>query len=244
MYYVMRVLNILNNHRVFALCVTFGALALFAAINWLHDPYRKQNKRMRNCIKCVNAFPDRATFYARHLPNEYRRQWRAYINCGTDKPALVFEFAPIRCRLLALWLFVGAACVMTSYIAVYFAVNADVGYLVMQPVFWLSFMLTLLMRKLIARGNERRAKRLFAQFVTTITRITPPKSSTVVEETVKELNKLNRQEVNDAVVGKAGEILRNRGLDAPRTIDEQRRINSALNGLLQSYAQNAKRNNG
>lgn len=244
MYYVLRVLNILNNHRVFIIGSIFCALIVFALINWLHNPYRKQNKRIRSCTRCFNAYPDKVTFYSRNLPEEYRRQWRAFVNCGTDKPALVFEFAPIKQRILALWIFVGAACLQTAYIAVYFVVNANTAFWIMQPMFWLSFMLILLMRKLIFRGNERRAKQVFAHFVTSLSRATPPHPSTVVHDTVKQLNQLNRQQVNDETVGKACEILRSKGLDQPRTVEEQRRINMALNGLLQSYAQNAKLTNG
>lgn len=244
MYYVTRVLTILNNHRVFVIGATFGALIVFALINLLYNPYRGHNKRLSRCTRCFNAYPDKVTFYSRNLPEEYRRQWRAFVNCGTDKPSLVFEFAPIKQRLLALWLFVGAACVQTTYIVVYFVVNANTAFLIMQPVFWLSFMLILLMRKLILRGIERHAKRVFASFVTSLSRATPRHPASVVNDTVKQLNQLNRQQVNDETVGKACEILRSKGLDQPRTVEEQRRINRALNGLLQSYAKNSKLTNG
>ncbi len=243
MYYVMRILNILNNHRVFVLSALFAALLVFGIVNWAYDPYRKSNAKLKACVKGMRAYPSKVALYMAMLPADYRRQWRAFVNCKTDKPSLVFEFVPQKKRVVALWLLIAASVATTFYVAVFALVSMNFTYIVLQVVFWLAFTIILLVERVIARHNVRRAKQLFGQMVAQLTACTPASHTTVVEDTVTALKKLNKADVTDETVGKACELLRNKGLDGkePRTTEEQRRINVALNGLLQAYAKNAAR---
>lgn len=238
MYYVMKFLTFLNDHAAVTLGAAFGALLLFGAINWLRNPYRKQNRKLRVCIGNMRSYPAKTSLYMASLPQDYRRQWRAFVNCGTDKPSLVFEFVPKKKRVAAVWLAVASALVVTCYVAVAIAVRFNAAYAVVQAAYWLSFTLILLIDRAILRRNTRCAKRLFALLVSQLTLNTPKSNGTLVEDAVKALNKLNKGEINDATVGKASEILRGKGLDEHRTVEQQRRINLALNGLLQAYARN------
>lgn len=240
MSYVIKLLTFLDAHGAIVIGALFGALALFGVVNWLSNPYRKQNKKIAFCTRNIRSFPAKVALFAASLPAEYRRQWRAFVNCGIDKPALVFEFAPLRKRVSALWLLIAASLVASTYIAVFVLVHRSLVYIVMQVVFWLSFALILIINKAIFKRNTRHAKQIFAQFVTQLSASTPKSHTTVVEDTVKALNKLNKGEVNDETVGKAGEILHCKGLSEDRTVEEQRRVNLALNGLLQAYAKNAQ----
>ena len=242
MYYFLKVVNFLDGNAVAVLSAVFASLLLFGVVNWGYDPYRKQNKKFRVCTQSMRAHPAKTALYVTYLTEDYRRQWRAFVNCKTDKPSLVFEFVPKRKRPLALWLLVSAATVCSSYIAVFVAVNRNLLYVAAQVVFWLAFALVLFADGAVCRRQTRRAKRNFARFVAQLTAVTPQNPSTVVEDTVSALNKLNRGEVTDATVGKAGEILRAKGLSENRTVEQQRRINLALNGLLQAYARNSQRN--
>lgn len=240
MIYAVKFLTFLDEYRTVVLCSVFGALVLFGVVNWLRNPYRRQNKKFVVCTRNMRAFPAKAALYAAGLTSEYRRQWRAFVNCGVDKPALVFEFAPLRKRVAALWLLIAASVVASAYIAVFIFVRRSLVYVVIQAVFWLAFALFLIVDRAIFKRNARRAKQIFAQFVTQLTACTPKSRETAVEDTVKALTKLNRSQVTDETVGKASEILHSKGLSENRTVDEQRRINLALNGLLQAYAKNAQ----
>lgn len=243
MYYVIKILGWMDKYRLLVLGALFGALVLFGIVNLLYDPYRKQNRKFVLCTRSMRAFPDKTALYVTGLTEEYRRQWRAFVNCGTDKPALVFEFAPLHKRVLALWLLVGTSVVTSLYLAVFVMIRHSYVYVVLQVVFWLMFALFLIADKLVAKRRQRRARKIFAQFVTQLSACTPKSHATLAEDTVKALNKLNRAEVTDATVGQASEILRSKGLAENRTVDEQRRINLALNGLLQAYAKNARQTN-
>lgn len=237
MHYINTVLNFLNSYSVIILPILFATVFLYGLVSWLTNPYRKQNKKFAVIYKCVCARPDKVARHAEKLPEEYRRQWRVVVNCEV-KPALAMEFVPKSKRARLLWLFVIASLVSTTYVAVYFVAAHYVSYLVFQGVFWLAFGLVTVANKAVKIRQERYARKVFALLVSQINKCAPIKSA-VVQDTVKQLQQLNKRQVNDEVVGKASELLRNKGLDENRTVEEQRRINSALNGLLQAYSRNS-----
>ncbi|MCH5156611.1 MAG: hypothetical protein J1G02_01890 [Clostridiales bacterium] len=235
--YINTVLNFLNDYSAIIMPVLFATVIMYGVINWMVNPYRKQNKRLSACYRGVCAYPDKVVKYAEKLPQDYRRQWRACINCGA-KPSLVFEFVPKRKRLHLLWLYIIAASISANYVVVFFATARNYTYLVFQAVLWLAFGLVTVANRAVNRCQQARARKIFAKLITQFNRCAPFKSS-VVEDTVKQLQQLNRHTVNDAVIGKASELLRNKGLETNRTVEEQRKINSALNSLLQAYSRNS-----
>ena len=237
--YINTVLNFLNDHSIIILPILFATVFLFGLANWLTNPYRKQNKKFSACFRNVCAYPDKIAKYVDKLPEDYRRQWRVVINCEA-KPSLAFEFVTKRKRWHLLWLFVLSAVVSALYVAVFIVTERYFSYLVFQVVFWLAFGLVMVANKAVKVSQERHSRKIFARLVAQFNRCVPI-TSDVVEETVKQLQQLNRHEVNDTIVGKASELLRNKGLGTNRTVEEQRKINSALNGLLQAYSRNAMR---
>ena len=240
MSYICKFLSFLNDYSMVILPILFGALLLFGVINWLTNPYRKQNKKFVSCIRAIRVHPDKAPTYVFSLPDDYRRQWRAFVNSGTDKPSLAFEFVRKSKRLRALWLFIATIIVSATYIGVFALIEHNYVYWVFQGVLMMAFALIMIVNRVIKLRYERKAKQYFARFVALLNKVTPKTNTTIVEETVHQLKKLNRQEVNDEAVGKASELLRDKGLDTNRTVEQQRKLNNALNGLLQAYAKGAK----
>ena len=238
MKYINTVLSFLNAHSIIVLPILFATVLVFGLANWLANPYRKQNRKLLYCYRGICSYPDKAARYATKLPEPYRRQWNISLNCEA-KPALAFEFVPKRKRCHLLWLFVIAAIVSATYVAVFFVTQRYASYLIFQGVFWLAFGLVTVANKAVKKRQESYARKIFARLVTQINRCAPFKSK-VEKDTVKQLQQLNKHEVNDAIVGKASELLRSKGLETNRTVDEQRKINSALNGLLQAYSRNAR----
>ena len=239
--YINTVLNFLNANSVIILPILLATVILYGLANWLTNPYRKQNKKFAASYKSVCAYPDKVAKYAEKLPEDYRRQWRILLNCGSATPALVFEFVKKRKRARLLWLFVLAAIINVTYVAVFFVAERNFSYLIFQVVFWLAFGLVIVANKAVCKKQEKRARQIFAKFVTQVNRSAPLHSDTV-DQTVKQLQQFNRHEVNDSVVGQASELLRNKGLDQNRSVEQQRKLNGALNGLLQAYSRGAQRN--
>lgn len=238
MQYFNVVFNFLNDYYAYVLPSVGLLLVIFGVVNWSCNVYRRQNRKMAFCTRIVAAYPQKVALYAQLLPENYRRQWRAFVNSGAQKPSTVFEFVPLRPKTHLVWMVVVAAACSTLYLAVCIFVNFQLGYVLFQVAFWLAFVLILAANKAIRRTNEKRAKQIFGRLVALLNRAAslPKSSDAVIEETVNKLNTLKKAEVTDDVIGQASELLRDKGLDGNRSVTQQRKLNVALNGLLQAYA--------
>lgn len=241
MNYIYIVLNFLDEYRVYVLCAVAAALCIYAIVNWSRNAYRRQNKKIGYCSRIVSSYPDKVQIYANLLPETYRRQWRAFVNSGADKPSRVFEFVPMRSRMRLTWLLVLAIAVCSLYIAVFALVSAQIGYILFQVAFMLAFGLVIIAYKAICRKNERNARKIYAKLVSLLNRVAslPKSKDAIIEETVNKLNNLKNKAVTDTVVGEASALLRGKGLDGERSVEQQRKLNTALNGLLQAYSRRA-----
>ena len=239
MTYINTILDYLNSYSVFILPALFAVVPFFGIINWMSNVYRRQNRKINACYRGICAKPDKAQLIACLLPEDYRRQFRAFVNSGADKASLVFEFVKKDKRPRLLWLVIVAAIVSSAYIAVFFFAAQHFSYLIFQAVYMLAFGLIMVINSAVGRRQERKAKRIFARFVAGLNRCyVRGVGKTQTGDTAMEIKKLNKQFVNDEVVGKASELLRSKGLETNRSVEQQRKLNKALNGLLQAYARN------
>ena len=245
MEYINVILNYLHDYRLYVLPAIAFLLLLFGIANWASNVYRRQNRKIAYCTRIIAAYPDKAGIYANLLPETYRRQWRAFVNSGATRPSDVFEFVPLRGRAHLVWLIVLTALLSSLYVAVFLLTSMQIGYILFQVAFWLAFGLIMVANKAIRRKNERRAKQIFGKLVSLLNRAAslPKSNDTIIEETVAKLNNLKKNEVTDVVVGEASQLLRGKGLDGNRSVEQQKKLNTALNGLLQAYARNAPKVN-
>ena len=241
MEYINVILNYLNDYCLYVLPAIAVLLFIFGIVNWASNVYHRQNKKIAYCSRIVASYPDKVGLYANLLPETYRRQWRAFVNSGAEKPSNVFEFVPLRGKIHLSWLIVITAIVSSLYVAVFVLVSAQIGYLLYQVAFWLAFGLIIVANNAIRRKNERRAKQIFGKLVSLLNRAAslPKSDDAIIEETVQKLNNLKKNEVTDVVIGEASALLRGKGLEGTRSVEQQRKLNTALNGLLQAYARNA-----
>lgn len=237
MNHIYTIIQFLTQYDYVILPAISGILLLFAIVNFCKNVYRKQNGKITAVTRKVCSFPHKTEQYANGLPKVYRRQWRAYVNSKAKQPSLVFEFAPISNKVYLLRPVILAAIISSLYIAIFALNTAHIDYLIFQIVFWLAFTLVLVADRAIYKCHERKARNIFARFVNELNR-TASKEQTKEErfdETVKQLKQLQRCEPSNAIFDKAADLLRDKGLHADRTVEEQRKLNGAINGLLQSY---------
>lgn len=240
MKYIYEFTNFLTHYDFIILpCISF-VLALFCITNFCKNVYRKQNRKLRSITRKICAYPHMTAQYAAILPKQYQRQWRAYTNSGANQPSLVFEFVPIDNSIRLLRLLILSAVVCSLYIVAFAFNTTHFEYIIYQVVFLLAFTLVMVADKLLFKVRENKAKQVFARLVnelnlnTKIDQITKDKTDT----TVKELRELQKCKPTNAVFERASELLHDKGLNAYRTPEEQRKLNTALNGLLQSYTKN------
>ncbi|MCM1395812.1 MAG: hypothetical protein NC132_06900 [Corallococcus sp.] len=241
----MIIFEFLTQYSLIVMSSAFAVLAALATVNWCANPYRSQNKKIDACRRKIAAYPDKTDKYSSMLPKEYQRQWRAYINTQADKPSLAFEFVPRKNGVYCLRLFIVAAVAMTAYIVTFFAYSARPDFIACQIAFYAAFILILVINKVIYVKRDRYARQVFARFVAELNRVSAQYEKRAEEsltETVKEINDLNKGDVTQNTLNRASELLRNKGLEGDRTVADQRKLNTALNGLLQAYSKNAKLN--
>lgn len=234
----LKVIDFLISYDVFILPAAFLLVWIFGIANWCKNVYRKQNRALENCRASVLRNPKFAGIFVASVPEEYRRQWRAFVNSNAARPSLVFEFVPRKNKVNFVHLFVLCAVVSFVYLALFIYDTAHRDYLVFQFAFWLAFALVMIVDMLIFRKKEKRAKQIFGRFVAQLNAAKLDANSLTNKTVAQKLDGL-KSNPTDLSIEKASEILREDGLKAARTVEEQKDINTALNGLLQAYSNSA-----
>lgn len=237
MNYIKIIIDFITLYDCFILPAISIALALFCIVNFCKNVYRKQNKKLISATRKICAYPHKTAQYVNTLPQDYRRQWRAYVNSNAAKPSLVFEFVTIKNRLRLIRLFILTAIACSLYLVAFVLDISRTDYLIFQIVFWLAFTLVVIADRQIAKLHERKAKQIFARLVNELNDNIPTEQSKEerLDDTVKQLRNLAKCEPTNAVFDRASQLLRDKGLNGERTVAQQRKLNNALNGLLQSY---------
>ena len=234
-------ISFLTAYDVYVLSALFALTWLFGTINWCKNPYRKQNKKLNFCRNKIVINPKFAGLYLAYAPENYCRQWRAYVNSGAERPSLVFEFVPRKNRLLLLPLFICLAVASSLYIVLFALDVSHREYLVFQVAFWLSFAVVLIVDKILFAKKEKFARQTFGKFVCQLNAVRDIPQKQDATKIVKRLAEISKNEAGAVALQKASETLRASGLESPRSVEEQRQINNALNGLLQAYSKKAAR---
>ncbi len=238
MLYLQKACEILCACDFVVLPLCFAAVWAFGVINWCLSAYSKQNKLFEECRRKAGCNPKLVGTSVALLPSEYARQWRAYVNSGASRPSLVFEFVPKPKKLRFWGLPIVAAVVCLCYLAVFFADFSKVQYLVFQAAFALSFVVVLLVNTSIFAKREKFARQTFGRLVATLNAVGACGCTPDVPEQLRKL----KDHLGDDALQKACELLHQSGLDANRTVQQQKQINQALNGLVQAYSKRAAKN--
>lgn len=239
MTYLEKAVEFLTTYDFVVLLAAFVFVWVFGIINFCKNPYRKLVKQLARCHRKLLAGKNLAEACA-DAPIEYRRQWRAYANGGAKRPSLVFEFVPRKKRVVAVWFFILCAVVSTVYLALFVMDISRFLYAVYQVAFWLSFTIVMCINNAIFAKHEKRARKAFGKFVAQLN-AAKPQEQPQAKQVVEKIDNLKKTSVDGSTLQQASEILHQYGLENNRTVEQQRQINHALNGLLQSYARNASR---
>lgn len=237
---IFQIVRFFTDYDFLILPATFLVVWVFGLVNWGKNVYRRQNKQLELCRANAASNPKFVGVYVARIPEDYRRQWRAYVNSNAARPSQVFEFVPRKNYVKAPWIFVVSAVVSLIYAAIFVTdLGAHRDYLVFQVAFWLAFVVVMIVDSLIFDRKQRRARQIFGKFVAQLNAITPKGAALWDKTASQKINVLKKHDVSEFSLDKAAEILRENGLENVRTVEEQRDINTALNGLLQAYANSA-----
>jgi|GEM_PF-4251508 len=291
-------------HQVFL--AMFATIAVVAFVNFVHNPYARQNVQLKRFNKRTLRSPSSILWETKQLPAHYQRQWRTFVNSGCAKPSIVFEFVKRPQRYLLWFAHFVAFVVCVVYFALAIWLNSQEIFAT-QVAFVLFSALIVLLTKLIGLINLSHARKVFGKFLHDLntvadivksdnfseqtatapnlptqniqvatanpnatstqtggqvveTNVTAPQTTVAQPPVSAEMpsqtppsstgqtadctasnpstfaHSPNAQifENRGDVVEKTVQILRQKGLENPRTIEEQRKLNVALNNLLQA----------
>ncbi len=210
-------------------------LTAFLLVNWLRNSYANQNKKLKKITNKLISYPTQADTAMRNAPYCYKVQWHIYKRTNVDKPSLVFEFYKHDFVVKGVALAVIPTVISIFYFVVFCFAPTHNKYLFLLAFNALFVVTVVLVAMVFFVNRTRKAQRVFAQFLLELNKSipTPPEP---VFNTVERLNSLQQLEPTPNVMQRAAQILQQRGINSKRTVEEQRKINLALNGLLNAYA--------
>ncbi len=233
----MKIVYFLVTHCEIVFLSMFGVLVVVALVNFVFNVYHKQNVKLNRFRKKIVHHPSSVLPSVKLLPREYQRQWRAFCTSKAQKPSMVFEFVKKPRRFKLLFLHLLATAVSLFYVVACFVWRLSPYVFAVQVAFWFASCLVWVLNGLIFDINLRGAKRCFGKFLHDL--------NTVVQLQSKEKGNNQRQgnqttvDVDSTtqkprdVVQVAVDALKQQGA-SPRTVEEQRKLNLALNNLLQA----------
>ena len=313
---MQQLLYLLLTYQDYIFLAMFVTLAVVAFVNFVHNPYAKQNAKLKKFDRKIVKTPSSVIVATKHLPTEYQRQWRAFVNSGCHKPSTVFEFVKLPNRYLLWFVHFLGVVVSLAYIVISVALSLP-QMLATQIAFLFGSALVLLINSLISQINLSYARRVFGRFLHDLNMVTAivkcnkaytassiepstcsgdvsniqqsqslsgplqqrpadtsvtlqqptssaplqnqtqqrqdepkqphalstaqthqptdaPLQRTVLQRDVPQPAQTSMANGSLSVVDKAVSALRQKGLTNPRTIEEQRKLNVALNNLLQA----------
>lgn len=242
MYYLKLALDFVVKHDAMVMTLLVAVAFVVALVNLFYNAYGKQNKQIRRTTRKIISQPRSIGMHVSGLPSVYRRQWRAFCNSNVTKPSLTFEFVPMRNKVV-LTRIVALCYAVASLFLIAFALDVSKQqYLIFALGYALLWVMIFVVNNAIFKQRQRTARHVFATFVAELNRYcNAPQVAvdTQAEQTARKLNQLGKGEVTDSVLSRASQLLHGKGLESQRSCAEQRKINDALNSLLQSYARNA-----
>lgn len=233
-------LKFFNTYYDFFAIGMFAALVLFVFVNVIGNNYAKQNQAFLRCIDLMLSHPDRAFTAADMLPQEYRRQWRAYVNGNADKPSAVMEFVPLRRPVVLVWM---AVLSVLAEICFGISLAASPDNRIAQLYFvayLLCWVVAALFMRHINNARTNTARKLFGKFVALANKQREMPDAPTADEVVKQISYFSKNSPDNGTLAKVADLLRKCGLDKSRTVDEQRKLNNAVNKLLLAYADKMK----
>lgn len=227
--------SLLRSLQPFLLTATFVSLIAFLLRNWLFNSYSKQNKRLSQITNKLISYPTQANTIMENAPYCYQVQWNIYKRSGASKPAVIFQFYKHFFAVKGWGLAIAPFVVSVVYFVAFCIDTQLIQYLLLLCFTALFVFSVVIVSLFLFTMRTRKAQRVFAEFLLELNKAIPI-NRTPTCDTVSRLNNLQRLEPTPSVMKRAAEILQQRGINSNRTVDEQRKINLALNGLLQAYA--------
>lgn len=219
----------------YVLCIyasTVLAVAAFYLFNRFSSPYLFDTAKLKKALDEL-AESKRCETY---LPAAYRYAFKTYQRSVGQLPSQTMRFIPRRTqyKLSLVPLIFLLTCLTDCAVSAYLRQNYVPKVLSVSALLFV-FAASLYFISLSHNRAKDKAEAQFSKFII-FCDLTCGVSNGQVTESIDELTEkiefLRKSGINQASAEKIGALISQEQLEAPRTADEQRRLNCALNGLL------------
>ena len=236
MQYLQWFLQYATLYAVEAIGATVLLITLVAAVNLIYNVYRPINRGLKNSVgKLRNGNRDNWAAFYDSLPKQYKLLWKCYTATGGGVYAdRAIGFVEIRQKLLL------KGCVALSLaVAVVYAVAFYMGYgsmeflyAAMAVVFYCLTVLLCVKFSVIAK--RRKAERIYSHWTACVDGFFGKDYDFSLNRRVtdEDVSRVTHAVTAGKDTGRVAEILRNSNLEGQRSVEQQRKLNRALNSLV------------
>jgi hypothetical protein len=236
--------------------IAFSAILTLLLVSFViflcFNAYRNVNRQVAHAKKFLRLYlsKNRLVKVGGVIPPAYKHQWKIYTYTAGVKPSEVLTFNKQKQTSPLFWVNIACLAVAAFYVACYFVNMAYYRVIAYAVCYALCFALLTCLVAVIKRLREKTAYKTFYSFLMMLDccfnrgyraaadEDVTEETKEAVRDTISQID-IIRGAGGPNVLARVSEVLREKGLDTDRSVDEQKLLNAALNGLLQSMANQA-----
>ena len=236
-------ISFLAEHEIVVWCVSFAIIFVCFVANLLYSPYRKYNKTLKKTSnylrQCVNTktMPNMAKVY---LPKQLSQGMQNYLYSNGRYPSEMIKFVKFPCKtkgVLIVSLTLSLAFVLLfegvvfNYVPILLFVLSCLSQVVAILVADMrqsrankkTIVATRLLDKVFGQSKASQKQVEFADLCI----------DKEVDDVIEKINFFKQNGINEQTAKEVANLLSDEKLNKIRTQEQQKRLNLALNGLLQ-----------
>lgn len=245
----MELLTFLTDYFKLVAIVSLSATAIAVFVNATADDYyqtrRLFSKGKAMLRKCTQTTFSQAAFLDT-IPAEYREQWFCFTESKGLYASSVLEFAYLPQSTQGVLIYVVAILLSAAYGVIYGFFAQEIEYLLFCLGTLLLLGIGFKLGSSAKNAKLKKAQNAYAHWTNALDgffgkrhSLTDERNCASDDEVDGVLEQINilRSMAHGDVAAKIAELLRDKGLYKERTVEQQRRLNSALNDLMLKLAQ-------
>lgn len=238
----------LAQNEIWVWCCAFGVVCLWFLANLFVNPYRRQNRvlkktnaYLKHCF-CTKSMPNVGKVV---LPGEIGEGFQNYLNSQDKFPGEVIKFAVLKAKPKFCFLPVFANCIC-------FVLLCDKVVYTFAPILILVLSLALQVLLIaLADTRHRHGRKITLQTTRLLDRIFGQSKvakkqvelanmciDKEVDDVIAKINFFKQNGINEQTAKEVANLLSHDKLNKIRTQEQQKKLNLALNGLLQVMSKN------
>ena len=248
MNYILEYFDVIAKYAPLALGVGLVLILLFFAIN-SRSVYASLNKRTARCARRLKKPTKKRDGFneASPVPNEYYAQFESYKKSVDCYPSEFLRFWPKKQRLPLFVLNIVVLALLLAFAGLNIFYGGNL-LLTLAPVgLCVLFVLLAVGVRFIRKGNKAKAQKVFFNFCKLLdfyygkdffldAALPDEIRNDKIDRAVNKIEFLTRSGLDGDMARKLARLLDDEDLKHPRTVEQQRKLNAALNRLVQNLS--------